>query len=215
MRDPLRAPWPTTFSASLRMPRSAGQSVQPRAVGVLCVCATRAPVAMARLLLSHGTLDSKRQAQRQLIAGTRSARVRRLMRPGRRPQPNGRRRCRRRRTSPTRAPIRSGGRKALRRDSPLRCGIPTQPHFPRGPGAHLCTLPLLPPSAPFPHRVHSGVAGALRGRHAGKWAVRGGGPHTLVLTCGSAASTVRHTVGCAEAYRRAAGAPIRSASSSA
>lgn len=25
MRDPLRAPWPTTFSASLRMPRSAGQ----------------------------------------------------------------------------------------------------------------------------------------------------------------------------------------------
>ena len=93
--------------------------------GVLCVCATRAPVAIARLLLSHGTHDSKRQAQRQLIAGTRSARVRRLMRPGRRPQPNGRRRCRRRRTSPTRAPIRSGGRKALRRNPPLRWGIPT------------------------------------------------------------------------------------------
>lgn len=125
MRDPLRAPWPTTFSASLRMPRSAGQSVQPRAVGVLCVCATRASVATARLLLSHGTHDSKQQAQRQLIAGTRSARVRRLMRPGRRPQPNGRRRCRRRRTSPTRAPIRSGGRKALRRNPPLRWGIPT------------------------------------------------------------------------------------------
>ena len=40
MRDPLRAPWPTTFSASLRMPRSAGQSVQPRAVGC-CACAPR------------------------------------------------------------------------------------------------------------------------------------------------------------------------------